>query len=257
MKSTGHQHVSGRLVTAQVDYRHLPVALETAKLIILTKIKQSQLLLTDYIRSHRRAGYDSSKILFQIKSRLIVLMNSLSGCGDRGEILRIEARAARLHWAAVKLISHQLSDWRRIHPHASDSLNVLLNTGYVLLARKCLSIFAEIGLLPEVGILHGENSREPLVYDFMEGFRSAMVDSVVLPFFSRRKKGVDRDEKIFKKIIAMLNIRYQNRIFYNKRCEQLGNVLRYQALELRSAITAREVWQPHSYTWSHHNRCQR
>ncbi len=250
-------HISGNLIKAQVAYAGSPLAHQTARAIIRTKVRASELLLTGYIRSRRRVGYDSADTLRMYQTKLSSLSRQSVGNKNRRELFLLEARAAHIYWQAFKLLCRLPIDWCRVYPHANDVANVALNSGYTILARKCYQAIGRAGLLPAVGLYHGENSRDPLVYDFMECFRVPAVDMVIIPFFARRSKApIEKDSITFKKIIARLTGRYSKKSLYQKRCETLDRLLLFEAIRLREAILRQMIWIPHQSRFGHHRKCQ-
>ena len=251
-----HQHHSGNLVRQQVAYAGSALALTTAREIIAAKISHSRRLLIPYRQSRQRAGDDTEK-LTETVNKLSHLASQAKNAGGKMRLMQIEAQAAKLYWQAFGQIAHQKRGWKRVHPHASDPLNILLNTGYTLLARRCLQAITDTGLLPEIGLLHGENSCDPLVYDLMEIFRQVAVDSIILPTFSRRPRpGVGKDSRAFIKTIALLNLHYQRHFWYKKRCEKLENIIKLDATNLKQSILANQTWQPYRHQWSRHRVCK-
>ena len=102
-------------------------------------------------------------------------------------LIALEGRATRIYWNAFSRIAKQ-EHWKRIYPHATDSLNSALNIGYTVLANILQERIKEHGLSYEIGILHApQRGKKALLYDFEELFRQPIVDAVVLPLFSRKK----------------------------------------------------------------------
>lgn len=249
--------LSPRIIRQQVVYQSSSQALATAQGIVATKATHTALFITNYVRSRRRTGHDSAVALLQIQNRLQALVTSISQTLDRQALFRIEAQVARLHWRVFCMLCRLSPDWRRVYPHASDGANVLLNTGYTMLGKHCAHALRQAGLLTQLGVYHGDTSRHPLVYDFMECFRLPLVDAVVIGVLARQSnyENVDKDSHLFKKTLAKLSARYQSTFNYNKRCEKLINIIDLEALALKRAIASGKVWQPRQHSWSHHKRC--
>lgn len=257
MLGATHNHRSGRIIRQQVSYAKSPAALESARNLISIKIINSRYLVGSYLAGRKRDGHNQVEILTATSNRLDNLASRCAVAPDRPSIFQIEAQAARVYWRSFALLSHQTPVWKRTHPHATDSLNTLLNIGYVLLARKCLESLIATELLPEIGLLHSDNSVDPLVYDLMEIFRQTAVDSVILPIFSRRKSSkVTKDDPAFRKTLALLNKRHQTYFWYKDRCEKLENIIKFEAIKLRQSITKNEPWQPYHHQWGRHHPCR-
>ncbi len=251
-----HYHLDGKMIRAQVVYQESTNALATAREIVGAKLRNCEFLITNYARSRRRSENDQFSVLLKTQTRLRSIRLSLSRYHKKHQILLAEARAAKLYWNAVALICHQ-PYWQRFYPHASDSLNVLLNTGYTFLARKCLAVIESSGFLAELGVLHGRNSVDPLVYDLMEIFRQIAVDAVVLPIFSRRPRSrVESGGRVFKKALAFLVARYEKRFWYRGRGERLERIIALEAIKLRQKILIGEIWYPYKHRWGHRKKCQ-
>ena len=242
MKEVYHDPV---LVRAQIVFNDSAAGLETAKEIIKTKIKNSRLLLTVYARSRRRTGSDQASIIQTIVGEMWRWEQLVVGAETKARTFQLEALAAKDYWEAVRVICYQVEDWHRVYPHATDVLSILLNTGYVALGRKVKKILLESGLLLEFGILHGKNSRLPLIYDVMEIFRQPAVDAVIMPIFSRRpKSGVEKGSREFRKAIALMIERWQERFLYNGRKETMERILFLEICQLKRAIVEERPWKP-------------
>ncbi|MCC6290903.1 CRISPR-associated endonuclease Cas1 [Candidatus Nomurabacteria bacterium] len=186
MSVTAHNHRSGRIIRQQVSYANSLTALKSARELITTKITNSQRLIGAYLSSRQKAGHNQVEILTSTTNRLANLVARCAVADDRSTIFQLEAQAARFYWRAFGLISHQKLDWKRVHPHATDPLNVLLN---------------------------------------------------------------------FRKILALLNSRYQTYFWYKGRCEKLENIIKFEAIKLRQAILKNEIWKPYLHQWDHHHPC--
>lgn len=256
-KSGGRISIDARVLKRQVDYGRSFLVMETSRRIIAAKLRNCRSLLTNYRQSRQRSGSDQANLLIQCQNGLDFWRQHLDQTDARQQIFQIEARAAANYWPVIGLLCHQSSEWKRFYPHAVDSLNLLLNVGYTVLARQCLKSLEGSGLAPELGILHGDNSARPLAYDLMECFRQVAVDSVIVPVFSRRPKGgVEKDGKTFLKVIALLHHRYDRRFLYNHCCEKLSRIIDLEALKLKKAILKNKVWLPYHHQWRHRRKCQ-
>ncbi len=247
----------GKILRAQVAYGNSPTALATAQATIAAKIRNAELVFGSYRQSRERAGDERAKLFLAWQNKLTGLRQKTDSAPDKKSLFLIEARAGALYWQGFRLICHLDQTWRRFYPHAKDSANLLLNSGYTFLARKCREALSKAGLILELGFYHGDNSGQALVYDLMEPFRVLAVDLVMMPIFSRRSRsGVAIDDKVFKKALARLAARYRVPLWYHGRCEKLERILYLEAVRLRRTIVAGEVWQPYQYRWGHRRRCQ-
>ena len=59
-------HISGQIVEAQVSYKNSFLAIQTAQALIDVKLRNCELLLTEYIYSRQKSGNEISASLKQI-----------------------------------------------------------------------------------------------------------------------------------------------------------------------------------------------
>lgn len=160
--------------------------LATAQAIVVAKLQACRHLLTAYHRARNRASSAHAANLRRVQLQLFARVNEARSAGSRRALFLAEARGARSYWQAIALLCRRGDGWRRVYPRAVDSLNVLLNTGYTLLARKAKEGLIRARIFPGIGVLHGEIP-DALAYDLMECFRPVAVDAVLIPLFSRKK----------------------------------------------------------------------
>lgn len=252
-----HDHVPGQTVRAQVAYSGSPAALSTARFIIESKIRNCRLLLTDYRRARDRAQSEHAAVLGAICRRLLFVERQIPTATTTQNIFQLEARAGKAYWQAVSLLCRREDLWQRIYPHATDQLNILLNTGYTQLVCRMNQILVATRLLPEIGVLHGANSREPMVHDIVECFRQVAVDKIIIPIFSRKKLlGSALNDHDMRRGFAHLASQWEKRFIYHGRCEQLQRIADLETVALRRAIIANEPWQPYQHRWGHSWDCE-
>lgn len=256
MKSSSHLHRRAKLIQAQVVYGCSAAVLETAKAVIKAKVRNCEFLLTNYRQARRRAGSDQERLLKLTQIKLGQLRERLDNAENRQAIFRLEAIAARHYWQAFKLLCRQPDDWRRHFPHAEDPLNLALNIGYTILAKKCLFTIDRSGLLPELGILHGPNSGDALVFDVMECFRQPLVDVAVIPLFSRRRQ-IEKSDLDVKRLSLIMLQHYRKSCFYHARCESLDRIIQLEVSKLRQAVLENKPWYPFLFPWSHNRSCHK
>jgi CRISPR-associated protein Cas1 len=105
------------------------------------------------------------------------LAGQVRAMADRPALLALEAHGARLHWRGVGLM---VPLRERVHPHADDLVNQLLNYGYAALGRAWMQVALQAGLDPHQGVLHGDRVGRPsLVLDLMEPWRPWVDRTVV------------------------------------------------------------------------------
>ncbi len=251
------RRVSGRTIQAQVAYRASAAGRATAHAMVAGKLRHGRLLLLNYCRERARTGSAHAAILRLSQLRLFALEQRVANVANRANLFLLEAQAARAYWRAIRVLCHRHERWQRIYPQATDSLNLLLNTGYSLLGRRSMAAVEAALLLPQLGVLHGETSGSgALAYDLMEGFRHVAVDAVVIPLFSRKRSfRQELDRRDFLRGCARLSARWKERFPYEGRCERLERILLHDAVRLRRAILAGAPWEPHHHYFRHRLRC--
>ncbi len=140
-----------------------------AKHIIRTKINHQQVFC--YSEKHI-FGQEIEKLGIKIIN--LKSISSLNG---------IEGVSASLYWTVFgeKILKLGWKWHGRKKNPATDPVNLLLSLGYGLLATQCNSALSLRGFDPYLGIIHKTNSERPaLVYDFMEIFRTQVVDNWIL-----------------------------------------------------------------------------
>lgn len=137
-----------------------------------------------------------------------------------------------------------------------DRVNAVLNYGYGILYNEVERAILFAGLDPFVGMLHSERYGKPsLTLDFIEEFRVAAVDAVVLPLFANdlfaARDFVASDGKITispygrKKIVREIFARLNATVGW-KGCEKkLSSIVTEQAQELaRSLLKDEPTYEP-------------
>mgnify|MGYP001585095211 CR=1 FL=1 len=254
-KTDQHKHLTRRAIKTQLHYAESDIGFETAREIISVKIANARMILTDFRQARARAGFEHAGKIESIVARIRRFEKEARRVERRESLFRIEAFAAKAYWDAVRLIARRPALWRRKYPGSPDSFNTVLNGGYRLLASRSMQAIQKAGLLPEIGVLHGEHSRDGLVYDFMECFRHPLVDAVVLPLFSRRNFGASLNEKSEGRAFGIIDGMYKKRFWYRGRCEKMARILDFEAIKLRKAMMDKKLWKVYRHRWGHRNRC--
>lgn len=246
----------GQTVRSQVFYGQSEVGLATARNIVAAKLRNTRGILTNYRQSCARSGDATSMIFYRAQATLKRLQYESRASSNIRQLFLLEARAAAVYWKTVKILCKQPSSWHRIHPGADDPLNLLLNVGYTLLARICQKELGAAGLLSSIGIMHGQNTVEPLVYDLAEVFRQSAVDAVIFPLFSRKQKMRTRlPRRDMKTGFLALHQRYEHRFLYKDQCEIVTTIIRRESINLRRAILENVPWVPYRHPWRHGRTC--
>jgi CRISPR-associated protein Cas1 len=143
----------------------------------------AQRLVAAKLRNHATlaSAYPARKSPNQLGQRLRELAQAALQAGDLPELLGIEgAGAAAWYGEFERRINRRYQFERRVHPRASDPVNIMLNVTQTLLHRIIgLSLIRE-GFAPSIGILHRPSAgHAALASDIQEVFRHLM-DRVVI-----------------------------------------------------------------------------
>lgn len=201
--SPSGQVIGGLLPAAQSPQRHLrqfraldqaAERLRLAKLLVTAKVQaQLQFLL----RSTR--GAERSKEMNARIERIREALQHIDTVTTVDELLGREGSAASSYFEGLGSLLRDDLDPRLRFVHRSrrpttDRFNCLLNYGYGMLYRECLSAIVAVGLHPGLGIYHQPRSAaSPLVLDMMELFRVPLVDMAVVGAVNRDTFDADLD----------------------------------------------------------------
>ena len=113
---------------------------------------------------------------------------------SQGEILTLEAHAAKVYWEAANELIIPEIDWKgRETRGAQDLVNSALNYGYGILYCQAERAVVLAGLDPYAGFLHADRSGKPsLVLDMVEEFRQMAVDKAI---FGMLNKGIKLESR--------------------------------------------------------------
>lgn len=131
-----------------------------------------------------RYGYrNKKKMLFAYANKIKSLENSLDSKNTLAELRGVEGITARLYFNCFpELLDDSEFKWqgRKKRP-APDPINAMLSFGYTLLSQEVTIAIRAFGLEAGLGFLHEPDTyRDSLVYDFMEQYRSEVIDQFVL-----------------------------------------------------------------------------
>lgn len=158
-------------------YDNIEKRTEFVQWLIANKLKEQRRLLSNYA-SRLKNSYIKG-IVQEIKQLEKIVQYTTSIDSLRG----LEGIAAKKYFSCFDIIiSGSGFSWegRKKHP-AKDPINSMLSFSYTLLANELSLIIKSNGLDAGIGYLHNiDNYRDSLVYDFMELFRTKIVDRMVL-----------------------------------------------------------------------------
>jgi CRISPR-associated protein Cas1 len=183
----GHGSTLGQLapVLAPRAGRHLAQArhaldpgkrLDLARILVAGRIANQRAALRRV--NHRRglAGVDDAA------SRLGHILRKVPTAGSVEMAMGFEGEATAVYWPAWgSLLLNGFAFGPRRRRAAADPVNIALDLLSGQLARDVGAILLSVGLHPGFGMLHTtSDGRDACVYDLMEEFRAALVESVVL-----------------------------------------------------------------------------
>jgi len=198
--------------------------------------------------------YQELEQLTQIKEEL----TKVSGpCIEtvRDIFLSLEVKAADIYWNLVKkLIKADVKFEGREVLGAKDPVNSLLNYGYGVLYHQVWSAVVLAGLDELVGFLHVDRPGEQLlVLDFIEEFRQAVVDRVVVALINKGIKieieGEDLSEKTRRELAERVLARLENEENYEgKRCK-IRIIIQLQARRIANFLRGETYYRPFVSSW--------
>ena len=174
----------------------------------------------------------------------------------RGKILAIEGNAAGIYWKHVKHILRNHTDFPgRLHQGATDLFNCILNYGYAILYSRAWEAIQAARLNPCLGFLHvSENNTPSLVFDFVEEFRSAIVDRTAISLLTKGEKmGIKNGllTDVSKKRLALKLLERINRVEKFRNTERrFRDIIHYQANGLKHFLAGTtQCYKPYIKTW--------
>ncbi|MDO8462845.1 MAG: CRISPR-associated endonuclease Cas1 [bacterium] len=241
-------HTRLHLHLLQARYWESPYAIETARALIERKNTNMTHLLTRYLSNRERMEMPQARVLRATISVTRAATASLLAAPSRRALMLHEAHAARAYWRSYGMLAGVRDDWRRVHPHASDHWNASLNIGYTILARTIQRTLRAHGLCAGIGVLHAPiEGHEALVYDFEELFRQPVVDSALLPQWSRMHGQPMKPDTV----VVRIERRLQERTRYQKEWWRIIAVLDAEVAAYATALRQGMQYVPYQHSWAH------
>jgi CRISPR-associated endonuclease Cas1/group II intron reverse transcriptase/maturase len=256
---------SFHLSLAQTRMAASASGLDLARILVAGKIGNQANLLRYYSKyGGRRRGeaFDSEaarSLLEMDRIRKEVEGRDLPGAGDleleRGRLFAAEGQAAAAYWRAVKALLRQEAGFDgRVRRGATDLVNSLLNYGYGILYARLLGVLLRTGLNVNIGFLHKpQPGKTTLLFDFIEEFRSAAVDRVVITLLNLGKSYAVTEEglpgEVRQEIAQAFLRRLQAEVRYHGEHMPLIGVMERQAGLLVRHIEGRERYAPFVMPW--------
>ena len=172
------------------------------------------------------------------------------------KLLGHEAQVAIRYWEYIRelFVDDQVCFESREHKGAKDVVNSMLNYGYAILYVRTWQALLAAKLNPFDSIIHvRQEGRPTLVYDFVEIFRSQVVDRIVISLIQKGQElevrnGLltDQTRQILVKSIMERLARYEQYQGEEMKMEQI--ILR-QAKLLAKAFDGTEKFKPYVAKW--------
>jgi CRISPR-associated protein Cas1 len=179
--------VSGNVLLRKQQYKYSEdktFCLETAKSILLGKLKNSRTVINRGLRDHHDKIAHPDK-LQQISENFRSAMVKIFDITDIDTLRGIEGEAASSYFSVFdELILNNKKYFfmkERTRRPPQDNVNCLLSFIYTLLAHDVASALEGVGLDPQAGFFHKDRPGRPsLALDIMEEFRAVIADRLVL-----------------------------------------------------------------------------
>lgn len=247
---------------AQIHAMEGEKGIKLAKAMICGKIKNQANTLKYFSRQRKTTSSAFMKSLPRSCEKLGMLLGKLkmSECKDlneaRGKILAYEGQAATVYWNQIKLLLDEYLVFPgREHRGASDLVNCMLNYGYALLYSKAWEALITARLNPCIGYLHvAAKNRPVLVYDFMEEFRSAIVDRTVIGLITKGERLTMKDgvlvDSTKKRLIQKIFERFNRVEKYRGQEIRFRDIMKKQARLLCRFLNDEALnYKPYIKTW--------
>lgn len=167
-----------------------------------------------------------------------------------------EAQVAIRYWNYIRELfsDDEIGFDKREHQGASDIVNSMLNYGYAILYVRVWQALLAARLNPFDSIIHAHQEGKPtLVYDFVEIFRSQVVDRIVISLIQKGQniimsKGLltDKTRQLLVKSIMERLSRYEK---YQGEEIKMEQIILRQAKLLAKAFEGTEKFKPYVAKW--------
>lgn len=181
--SGDHAHVRAPRLMAQCAAVDSPLALETARAIVDSKIDKQITLLQRFNRRHAVAEVRTAITSMQLTHVKVPTADTTE------ELMGLEGASAAAYFPAYGMLFPEgLRFSRRSRQPPLDVANAALSYLYTILLGECVTALRSAGLEPSLGLLHSSQLTRPsLALDLMEEFRPMVVDQVVLFAASQKR----------------------------------------------------------------------
>jgi len=218
------------------------LSLEFAKAFIKAKLK-NQANYIKYLHKHHKEAKDST-------AKIRTIAGKIKFAKSTETLMGIEGSASAIYWETLsKIVSDKLEFKGRITQGAADPVNSALNYGYAILYSEVQNALIHAGLALHISFLHALDKNKPtLVFDFIEEFRTFVVDRTIFSMINREEP-IEVDDngmlkKASKKLVAQNVIeRLGSYTTYKKAHKRIKTVIQEQAYLLAKAIDNKEKYK--------------
>jgi group II intron reverse transcriptase/maturase/CRISPR-associated endonuclease Cas1 len=232
-----------------------------ASLIIEGKVKNQFNLIKYFHKYHKtkfpllEAKYDELEAVFD-KFDAFLELEEYDSDDYIVQLVGFESQIAILYWAYLRqlLADDEVDFEKRIRKGAADLVNSMLNYGYAILYTRAWQALLAARLNPYESIIHVRQAGKPtFVYDFVELFRSQVVDRVVITLIQRgvelnADKGVLDEET--RKVLAKGVLERLNRYEKHRGSEmKLEQVIKAQAKMIAGYYENDLPFKPYVAKW--------
>lgn len=236
-------------------------SVEISKAFISGKIT-NQINTVKYFAKYRKtASPDSFVRITEMLDSMSIGAKGVIGikgtCIDevRGTLMALEGRAGYLYWECVKLLTAGKAEFPgREHQGADDPVNSLLNYGYAILTHQVETALILAGLDPFGGFLHVDRpGKKSLVFDFMEEFRPAVVDKVVIALINKGTAPGMEDGMLTadtRRLLAdKINERLEMSEQFQGKKQRLKTIIQLQARRIATFVRGEAKYKPFVSKW--------
>ncbi|KKM10614.1 CRISPR-associated protein Cas1 [Clostridiales bacterium PH28_bin88] len=173
----------------------------------------------------------------------------------RGGLLSVEGRAGNTYWEGVKLLLADKVEFPgREHQGTADPVNAAFNYGYGILTQQVETALLLAGLDIFGGFLHVDRAgKKSLVYDFIEEFRQAVVDRVIISAVNKGWEIVLADgqlpQETRRNLAGMVLERLDAQETFQGKKYKLKTIIQSQARRIATYLRGEAKYKPFVSGW--------
>ena len=239
-----YQSAYAKTALLQLRRRQDPAyRLSTAIHLVRAKIKNQRNYLKYLDKYHRDVQIHIA--------RLKMLANQTKQAASVEEAMGMEGAASAIYWEALQtIVAEKIEFPGRITQGAVDPINSALNYGYAILYGEIQKALVTAGLALNISFLHAlEENKPTLVFDFIEPFRTFIVDRAIVTMVNREESIKTNDagklDKKSRQTVAQNVLeRLGNFTRHDKESKRMHTVIQDEAYAFARAIEAGEIYKP-------------